>query len=247
TCMLMEADESIHGAIPIPELQDDMLKDARYAWEQKRSLFVDYQYNHQKFTAFFEFLHPNISLVVVGAGNDAIPLTQMAAILGWDVRVVDGRNSHARTDRFSVACQVLVSKPEAVLEQIPIDERTAIIMMTHNYHYDYGMLKALLGTPVPYIGMLGPKKKLNRMIGDLEASGINIDDQMLSRIYGPSGLDLGSETPEEIALSIVSEIQAVITQKRGGMLRDKSDVIHSREGVIYEVRQLPATRSIKIN
>jgi xanthine/CO dehydrogenase XdhC/CoxF family maturation factor len=244
TCMLLESDHSIHGSIPIPELRADVIKDAHRALEEKHSLFVTYQLQDRHITAFIEFLCPRLSLVIVGAGNDAIPIMQMASVLGWDVRVVDGRNSHARTDRFSAACQVLVSKPEAALEQIPIDERTAFIMMTHNYHYDYSMLKALIGTPVPYIGMLGPKKKLKRMLGDLESSGFVIDDQMLNRIYGPSGLDLGAETAEEIALSIISEIQAVVGQKVGGMLRDKSDVIHERDRFIHDVRIVRPSPSI---
>ena len=117
--------------------------------------------------ALIQIIEPAISLVIIGAGNDAIPLMQMATILGWEVKVVDGRQTHAKQDRFINACQVLVSKPEKVLEQITIDHRTCFVLMTHNYQYDLQMIKALLLLDIPYIGLLGPKKKFNRVIEDL--------------------------------------------------------------------------------
>ena len=115
-----------------------------------------------------DYIQPPISIVIVGAGNDAIPLLKMADLLGWEVKVVDGRNTHAKQDRFISACQVLVSRPEKVLEQIKIDDRTCFVLMTHNYQYDLEMLKALLPLNINYIGMLGPKKKLEKVLNDLE-------------------------------------------------------------------------------
>ena len=177
-------------------------------------------------------------MVVVGAGNDAIPMMQIADTLGWNVRVVDGRNTHAKPERFVSACQVLVSKPEQVLEQIPMDERTVFVMMTHNYNYDLAMLKALLHANTPYIGMLGPKKKLDRMLDELRASGMVINEEMLKKVYGPSGLEIGAETPEEIALSIIAEIQSVLTGNQGGQLKLKQDVIHSRTATQITVKKI---------
>lgn len=171
-------------------------------------------------------IEPAISLVIVGAGNDAIPLMQMASILGWDVTIVDGRQTHAKQDRFINACQVLVSKPEKVLEQIKIDHRTCFVLMTHNYQYDLQMIKALLLLDIPYIGLLGPKKKFNRVIEDLNKEGICPSDDQLAKIYGPTGLDIGSETSEEIASSIIAEIQAVLNSQTGSMLKWKETQIH---------------------
>jgi xanthine dehydrogenase accessory factor len=167
-------------------------------------------------------------LVVVGAGNDAIPMMNIADTIGWEVRVVDGRNTHAKPERFVSACQVLVSKPENVLEQIAIDEQTVFVLMTHNYNYDLAMLKALLQRDVKYIGMLGPKKKLDRMLDELKDEGIHLTDKQLNSIYGPVGLEIGAETAEEIALSIIAEIKAVFAGKKGLSLRENKDVIHSR-------------------
>ncbi len=172
-------------------------------------------------------IEPPIALVIVGAGNDAIPLMQMATILGWEVKVVDGRNTHAKQDRFISACQVLVSKPEKVLEQIEIDNRTCFVLMTHNYQYDLQMIKVLLTIDTPYIGLLGPKKKFNRIIEDLQQEGIVPTSAQLAKIYGPTGLDIGAETSEEIASSIIAEIQAVMNGREGAMLKLKKNQIHS--------------------
>lgn len=229
TCLLMEANGNISGSIPYPEIEQFVMEDVHAAMASKQSAFKQYVGNEFSITAFIEFLQPAVSLVVIGAGNDAIPMMQMADTIGWDVRVVDGRNTHAKPERFASACQVLVSKPEKVLEQIPIDDQTVFVMMTHNYNYDLAMLKALLHKDVPYIGMLGPKKKLDRMLDELRDGGMIITDDMLEKVFGPTGLEIGAETAEEIALSIIAEIKAVLCNKPGGMLRYKEDVIHSRE------------------
>lgn len=174
-----------------------------------------------------QHITPAISLVIIGAGNDAIPLMQMANLLGWEVKVVDGRQTHAKQDRFINACQVLVSKPEKVLEQMNIDDRTCFVLMTHNYQYDLQMIKALLNVDTRYIGLLGPKKKFNRIIEDLNKDGIVPSNEQLAKIYGPTGLDIGAETSEEIASSIIAEIQAVMKSRDGALLKLKQTQIHS--------------------
>ena len=182
-------------------------------------------------------IYPPISLVVVGAGNDAIPLVNIATTLGWDVSVVDGRNTHARPGRFASACQVFAGKPENVLDPIRIDEKTVFVLMTHNYNYDLAMLKILLERNVFYIGVLGPKKKLVRMLDELTdkahpddmiGRGMKLSEKQLNSIYGPVGLEIGAETAEEIAVSIIAEINAVFTGKKGRSLRDSKNFIHSK-------------------
>jgi xanthine/CO dehydrogenase XdhC/CoxF family maturation factor len=236
----MEANGNISGGIPYPEIEQFVMEDVQAALHSKQSSFKQYVGNEFSITAFIEFLQPPVSLVVIGAGNDAIPMMQIADTIGWDVRVVDGRNTHAKPERFASACQVLVSKPEKVLEQIPIDDQTVFVMMTHNYNYDLAMLKALLQKDIPYIGMLGPKKKLDRMLDELRDGGMTITDDMLEKVFGPTGLEIGAETAEEIALSIIAEIKAVLHNKPGGMLRYKEDVIHSREKTRITEKKLQA-------
>lgn len=227
TCILIEENGNISGAIPYPGWQSEIMKDVNTAIHVQESSFKNYTIENVSITAFIEYLPPSVTLVIIGAGNDALPLMQMAHIIGWDVKVVDGRSTHAKPERFISACQVLVSKPGDLLEQIAIDDQTAFVLMTHNYNYDLAMLKVLLQKDLPYIGLLGPKKKFDKMIAEMRGKGIEIDESRLKKVYGPVGLDIGAETPDEIALSIITEIKAVLAGKPGGSLRDKQDVIHS--------------------
>ncbi len=238
TCMLMEEDGTMTGEIPLAAIKEEVMKDVQAVMELQSSLFKNYNSENLPVTAFIEFLQPPVSLVVVGAGNDAIPLVNIADMIGWETRVVDGRNTHAKPERFVSACQVLVSKPEHVLEQIHIDEQTVFVLMTHNYNYDLAMLKALLERNVSYIGLLGPKKKSERMLGELKESGMKLTEKQLNSIYGPVGLEIGAETSEEIALSIIAEIKAFFADKKGMSLRDSKDFIHSRLNTQIEKRKL---------
>ena len=238
TCLLAEEDGNISGCIPFAQLQKNIMEDVNKAMLQQSSSFINYTNENLSVTAFIEFLQPPVSLVIVGAGNDAMPLMQMADITGWDVRIVDGRSTHAKPERFVSACQVLISKPEKVLEQITIDKQTVFVLMTHNYNYDLTMLRALLDRNVNYIGVLGPKKRLDRMLDEIRGGGSEINEDQLKNIYGPVGLEIGAETAEEIALSIIGEIKAVLSGKHGGSLREKQNAIHSRNDTFIEEKNL---------
>lgn len=179
------------------------------------------------YTAFIEYIKPVISLVIIGAGNDAVPLTRIASVLGWNITVIDGRANYAVSQRFPLAGQVITAKPNEVLQHIEINGRTAIVLMTHNYNYEIALLKELLPTSLPYMGILGPKKKLERMLAEIEDAGMHIREEQLNRIYGPVGLDIGSEGAEEIALSVVSEIKAVLSSRQGYSLKYKPVPIHT--------------------
>jgi xanthine/CO dehydrogenase XdhC/CoxF family maturation factor len=192
------------------------------------------QYPEMELTALVELLEPPVSLVVVGAGNDALPLVEMATILGWQITMIDGRPSYASKQRFSKAHKIVVGKPAEAIKQLAIDERTVFVLMTHNYNYDLAMLRVLLETKSRYIGTLGPKKRLSRMLAELEEQGEVITSEQEARIYGPIGLDLGAEAAEEIALSILAEIKAVLTMKEGTFLREKPGEIHPRSELMID-------------
>ena len=177
--------------------------------------------------ALIEYIAPPVSLVIVGAGNDVQPLVKMVEILGWEITIAEGRATHATKKRFPNAKQILVGKPEQVFKDIKIDYQTYFVLITHNYKYDLAMLKLLLQTDCNYIGILGPKTKLNRMLEDLSDEGIKVTEEQLNRIYGPIGLDIGAETSEEIALSIIAEIKAMMSGKTGTSLKYKTGKIHN--------------------
>ncbi|MEY4048225.1 MAG: hypothetical protein RL284_1776 [Bacteroidota bacterium] len=228
TSILLEESGEFHNNSTFQFVPEPLMQDIKETLTVKKSSFKSYQQNDNTFNAFLSFISPPISLVIVGAGNDAIPLQSIAETLGWEVTIVDGRHTYAKIERFSSACQIIVSKPEKVLQQIPIDEKTVFVLMTHNYNYDYAILKALLGKNILYIGALGPKKKLDNMITDLKAENIFLNEKQKNILYGPVGLELGAETPAEIALSITAEIMSVMNYKKGGSLRNLLTEIHPR-------------------
>ncbi|MDP2420671.1 XdhC family protein [Sediminibacterium sp.] len=176
---------------------------------------------------FVEYIIPAISLIIVGAGNDIMPLENMARLIGWSTTVVDGRPTHANSLRFGQANKIIVGKPAEAMQQLLFDDRTAVVLMTHNYNYDFAMLSELANANVPYIGLLGPAAKRERLFNDLADIGIHFTDVQLKNIYGPTGLDLGAETSSEIALSVCSEIMAVIEGKQPQHLRLKTTPIHA--------------------
>ena len=238
TRLLFEEDGRISGELNDLSLQKTIFEDAGKAMAKQQSEFTKYKTADQNISAFIEYIPPAVSLVIVGAGNDAQPMLQIADTLGWEARVVDGRATHATAERFAAACQVLVSRPEKVLEQIPIDEQTVFVLMTHNYNYDLAMLTALMKTNAVYIGVLGPRIKLDRMLDEIQAGGMKLSRDQLGRVYGPVGLDIGAETPEEIALSVIAEIKTILAGKSGQPLRGKEDVIHPREETVMVEKRL---------
>jgi xanthine dehydrogenase accessory factor len=180
---------------------------------------------------FVELIQPPIALMVVGAGNDAIPLTELAHILGWEITVIDGRADYCTPSRFPKAHRLVHSKADRVADLIVVDQQTVVVLMTHNYHYDLTVLKQLALSQAGYLGVLGPKKKMGKMLHALQKEGIHLSAEHLDKIYGPIGLDIGAESPEEIALSALAEIKAVLAQKAGTFLRDKQGPIHEDDAV----------------
>ena len=232
TCLLLRENEQAEGNTSA--LNDILVKDGMQVLAKGHSLFRNYISENQSLTAFIELIEPAVSLIIIGAGNDVIPLVAMAEILGWETTVIDGRPAYAKKERFSPSCQVLVSKPEKVLEQVATDQQTVFLLMTHNYNYDMAMLLQLLQNNVRYVGMLGPKKKLERILNEWEEQGIHLTKEQLASVHSPVGLDIGAETSEEIALSILSEIKAVLNGKQGLSLHSNTGTIHSRNDFVIE-------------
>lgn len=220
----------------LPLVSKDMIDaEARIVIEQRRSSFKKYVIDQQEIIVFTELIQPPVSLVVVGAGNDVIPVVKMAEMLGWQSTVLDGRPMYASRERFPMpTCQVFHSKAEQILDRVQIDNRTVFVLMSHNYNYDLAVLKVLLQHPLTYIGVLGPHKKMKMMMDDLVANGIHLTDAQKETIHGPVGLHIGAETAEEIAVSIIAEIQAKLTATDTRPLKEKQDAIHRRADLIIE-------------
>lgn len=219
--------------IAVDEKYTFLAKESATILEQKRSVIKKFDIDAELYEALIEYCPAPVALVLCGAGNDVKPVVEIASVLGWETRVFDGRATHATTNRFPKATRVTIAKPEEIFEQIIVDSSTFFVLMTHNYNYDLAVLKCLLITDCEYIGILGPKTKLDRMLSDLEKEGIVLSDKQMERIYGPVGLNIGAETSEEIALSIISEIKAVMTRNLGTSLKYKQEKIHAATAVVY--------------
>ena len=167
---------------------------------------------------FFELIHPPLQLLLFGAGNDTLPVAQFASLLGHEVILVDGRKALATSSRFPSVQRII-----QVMEQIETDLNTVALLMTHNFDYELVILEKLSLLLLPYIGILGPKRKTEKLLERLQAKGIAIPT---GNLYAPIGLDLGAETSEEIALAVLAEIAAVVRKRKPGFLRDKPGPIH---------------------
>ena len=179
--------------------------------------------------AFVEVLEPPLRLLVCGAGHDAAPLVKQAAALGWSPIVVDDRPEFLNRERFPEAVDfVTVERPDKVAEVAPVDERTFVVVMTHNFLRDKDYVRSLLSSPARFVAMLGPAVRTARLLDELGDEGFEITDAAHERIHGPAGLDLGAEGPEEIAAAICAEIVAVKRRRGAGFLKDRPGPIHER-------------------
>jgi len=167
-----------------------------------------------------------VRLVVCGAGEDAIPLVRFAHGLGWHVTVGDPRPAFATSTRFPEADRVIAAPPEGIARQVPTEDPTVVVIMTHHYVHDVPLVRAFLPRPLAYLGLLGPRKRAERILKDLALGGLTPTHAQLARFHAPVGLDLGADNPEEVALSIVAEIRSVLAGRDGRPLRDRVLPIH---------------------
>lgn len=208
-----------------------LIEDSHEVLQSGESVVKLFDHEGVAYTAFIEFLAPAISLIIIGAGNDVSPLVQMAKIMGWDITIADGRPAYAKTERFPMADKIFVTKPEKLLEQLSIDERTVFVLMTHNYNYELNVLKELLVLDISYIGLLGPRKKFEKMQEELTSANEKIPAENFQKVHSPVGLDIGAETAEEIAMAVIAEIQAVMKNKNAVFLKDSTHPIHQRNSL----------------
>lgn len=176
----------------------------------------------------FETLRPPVLLAIFGAGADAVPLARAAHDLGWQVNVIDHRPAFLTKERFPEADEITLIDRETSDPGVTADSLTAIVSINHNYDRDKETIGFALGTKAFYIGALGPKKRTEQILEELRQRGEDPSDEALERLRYPAGLDIGGDTPESIAVSIVAEIQSVLTQRPAGALRDRNGSIYER-------------------
>jgi xanthine/CO dehydrogenase XdhC/CoxF family maturation factor len=219
--LILDTQGLVEHNLTDPALEGWLLQTAKelLAGSQGRAHF--FQGDHE---IFAETIMPPLRLLIFGAGDDAIPLTQLARHLGWQVHVYDGRAHYARAERFPSAHHVGVLKGDESAE-METDRWTAAVLMSHSYSQDLARLRDLSGRALPYVGVLGPQKRTRLLLEDAGLDG----NRLRSALRSPMGLDIGADGPEQVALAVAAEIQAVVNGRDGGALYQRHGSIHANE------------------
>jgi xanthine/CO dehydrogenase XdhC/CoxF family maturation factor len=202
--LIVTGDGRIDGSLR-GRLDDALRIDALRVLREERSDAVEHQLAEGPAAALVEYLAPPVAVVAFGDGPDAAVLVRLAQALGWQGR------------------QVTKDDPAGAL-----DERTAAVIMTHNYARDHGLLATLLRSHARYVGVLGPRARTTQLLADLERDGAAPDPAKRLKLAAPVGLDIGAETPHEVALAILAEVRAVLSGRSGGRLRERTGPLHDR-------------------
>ncbi|MEM1255212.1 MAG: XdhC family protein [Cyanobacteria bacterium P01_H01_bin.21] len=224
THLALHSDGSIDDTLADAELRQAIAQDAYIVLSQQETTHRHYQSSFGQMDVLFEFIQPPTQLILFGAGRDAVPLAKFAKTLGWHLTVIDCRALETTKERFSIADQIILTHRDIVSQQVAIAQNTVVVVMTHNYYDDVEILKILLQSPTRYIGVLGSRQRTERLLQTLNQE-LSID-MPKNRLYAPVGLDIGAETPEEIAIAIMAEIQAVLTHHKAGFLKYRQAPIH---------------------
>jgi xanthine dehydrogenase accessory factor len=210
------------------EILPVLTRDIGDSISERRSRTKTYSTQSGELEFFIEVIEPPPLTLIFGGGHDAIPLAAFAKQLGWLVSVIDRRPAYATAERFPEADNVIVGHAEDLDDAIFADENSVAVTMTHHFESDREVVRRLASSRCRYIGILGPKQRTADLLKELSDSGTVIDSAVLERIHAPVGLDIGAATPESIALSIIAEIQAFLSRRDGGHLKDRKQPIYDR-------------------
>ena len=184
----------------------------------RRPKVFNLKFEDQHLEVLVEYVRPEMDLVIVGDNKDVVPLLNIAHELGWNTQVVGRKRKMIKE---------IVQRTQSVIdydaiETIELHPYSAVIVMTHDFNKDKGILPFLLASVSPYIGLLGPKKRTEKLNEALRLEQYS----NFKALHGPTGLDIGAESPEEIALSIIAEVIASFRSRKGGYLRERKKPIH---------------------
>lgn len=246
--LLISHSETLNNQFSNPALAKLVSADLLKIFDSKQSSARNYNVSGLSYDVFVELIQPSISLIIFGGGFDARPVSELAKSLGWNVSITDECVAHIAPIFFPTADKLSLCQREFIDRDFDIHPYTACVLMSHNYEYDRDVLKKLLKTATPYMGILGPRKRFDKMKLEFQQDGIELSDFDLQRIHSPIGLDIGAEAPDEIALSIISEIQSKFTNRAGGFLKNLNGPIHQRElntDQVFKQSYVEASRSVK--
>jgi xanthine dehydrogenase accessory factor len=182
---------------------------------------------NKSLSAFHQAIEPCFQLIIIGTEHDAVQLCSIASFNGWEVVVVSSVKAPKTISGFPGASKVIVCEPNE-MDAIPTDNQTAVVVMTHNFARDLLFLTMLSNRSLNYVGLLGPAKRREQIIDQLLGQQPDLESAFLDRLYGPAGLNIGAETPQEIATSIVAEILSVTRKTIPESLSSSNGTIHEQ-------------------
>ncbi len=223
--LLVFPNKITQGTLGPPALDALTLIDAERAMWKGEALTHTYTLantpqEQESYQVFIEGFPPPPSLIIVGAGHIAIPLTTFAKTLNYHVTIVDARAAFATRERFPHADDLIVEWPDEVLERMDLNPSTSIAVLTHDPKFDEPTLNVVLRRDVGYVGAIGSRKTGEERAERLMKNGLT--EEQVKRIHGPIGLNIGGKAPEEIALAIMAEIVAIRNGKDPGAFSQKS-------------------------
>ena len=232
--MVIKEDGTFIGSIHNEAIDEQVVTLSKEKLSEKNpssSTEVFYLDDGTELQVFIDVYKPQPNVVIFGAGHDAIPVVDFISKVGFKTTLVDQRPGYNTKERFPKA-ERIVARSNDYAEKVTINKNTYVIIMNHHMERDEEALAFALDSPAPYIGVLGPKSRRERIIRAIEERGRSVSDKDKERIYNPIGLDIGARTPKEIAISITAELIAFKNGYPGGFLKD-SKYIH-RESALRE-------------
>lgn len=222
---VIDADGTVvAGSIP-GAVEADVISDAMtlMSHEQNRTL----EYGEE--SAFFETLAPPPDLIIFGAVHIGQALASFGAQMGYRVTVVDSRAPFVTEERFPTAYRLLTGWPRDLMDQLTFDQRTWVVVLSHDPRHETPPLEAALKTDTRYIGAMGSRRTHDLRVERLR--GLGFGDEDMARIHSPVGLDIGAETPQEVAVSILAEMTLVRYGAGTGIsLRGTEGRVHKQRG-----------------
>jgi xanthine/CO dehydrogenase XdhC/CoxF family maturation factor len=221
--ILFETEEQFISLFAIKDIGVLVLKDIKQALANKNSETINYDTATGTIRIFIEVIMPSLNLIIYGSNYDILPAASIGRQLGWNVTVVMN---------IAKANKVLIETATSIIDnksnqQPVIDSYTAVVLMAHDYKTDLDNLKKILPTKASYIGLLGPRKRSEKMFSELPKENIGLSGYSMDRIYAPCGLDIGASNSEEIALSIAAEIRAHFAKRQGMSLKFRKGTIYN--------------------
>lgn len=218
--------EEIAGQLGSEEAEEKLIQIARQKFSKStpKSEWLTIQTGEAELDIFLDIHIPEIEVMIFGAGHDAVPMAAFSVASGFHTTVVDVRTGYNQEERFP-GTERIIARPEHFAEKVTITDRTYVIVMNHHIEKDEQTLKFVLQSDSPYVGVLGPRSRRERMLERLEEEGVTFSADAYQKMYSPIGLDIGARSPEEIAISVLAEIIAIKNGHTAGFLKG-ADAIH---------------------